>query len=314
MPKIKTSAYCAIIAIITLAFSYLLCYGSEFTADLVITKHGQTTTGKIYVKGSRYRMEQKESGQDIVILVDQETKITRVFLPAKKMFLEMETTDPRSLMNDPFQGTKFMETRIKPKKIGMETINGQKCEMFVFDDKGKTLITEWISESLAFPVKIINHASSYSAEIRNISSEVIDEKLVAIPPGYSKAGESGAKVSKSSTKQQKEAQDKQKAKYKTQVFTVKGEGRDVDISSTERTVDPDKKLLVTIAANCPVRPVSKGKLSLYREGYQKVCDYQFTLKNGEIKNWEFPAEKEIKHLMVGIYGTGQAKVTLKQAE
>jgi hypothetical protein len=215
-------------------------------------------TGMIYAKNSMYRMEQKENGENVVILVDQGTGITRVLMPSKKMYLEMQNMDPRSLMNNPFQSVKYTETRIKPKKSGIETVNGYKCERYVFEDQGKKLITEWVSSSLGFPLKMINHASNSAVELKNIEEGTLDDTLFELPQGYSKMGTAGppqAAKNPSVATQTPQVQKKSTSKQNTRVqeFHIKGEGRKTDVSSMEKTVDPNISLIIRITGDCPIR-------------------------------------------------------------
>ena len=80
---------------------------SQFTADMIQSDGGDTTTGKIYVKNSKYRMDQEEDGHQVFVIVDQTAGVTRVLMPEEKMYMEMGTQDFRSLMKDPFQGVKY---------------------------------------------------------------------------------------------------------------------------------------------------------------------------------------------------------------
>ncbi len=306
------------IVIATVLLNCVPVLAVDFKGDVIFSEAGRSSTGKIYVKGSRYRIEHKEEGQDVVILVDRDTGITHVLLPARKVYLEVQNTDPRSLMNNPFESIKYTKTRIKPKKNGTEKINGYTCDRYVFVKNGNKLITEWFSPSLGFPVKMVNHSSNSSVEIKNIEKSALNDSLFEVPAGYSavqspesqkaqaaKPGQRAEKISK---------QPGGSGTIKHQEFMLKGEGRETDVSSIEKTVNPGKNLVITIKANSPIRPVSKGKFSLYREGYKKVQEIRFALKNSESKTWELPAEKRVKHVVFGIFGTGSIKVSIAQKD
>ena len=83
---------------------------AQFSADVLQRIGEKSKTGKIYVKDSRYRMEEKENGQQLIILVDMDMGITRVLAPMEKKYKEMKTTDMGSLANDPIQAARFMVT------------------------------------------------------------------------------------------------------------------------------------------------------------------------------------------------------------
>ena len=95
---------------------------NQFKADMVQYIGGESRAGKIYVKDSKYRMEEKEDGQQIIIIVDQEAEITRVMSVAEKKYKEMKATDMGSLMNDPIQAARFMATKYTQKSQGIESI------------------------------------------------------------------------------------------------------------------------------------------------------------------------------------------------
>jgi len=95
-------------------------------------------------------------------------------------------------------------------------------------------------------------------------------------------------------------------------FALKGEGRDTDLMSIERSVNPEQNLKITIAGNHPYRSESKGKFSLYKEKRQKIKEVRFSLQPGETKSWEFPADEKINLVNLGVYGKGEIKVMLQQ--
>jgi len=96
---------------------------SQFTADMIQSEGGDTITGKIYVKNSKYRMDLEEDGHQVFVIVDQTAGVTRVLMPEEKMYMEMGTQDFRSLMKDPFQGLKYTASTGDSKHLGTETVN-----------------------------------------------------------------------------------------------------------------------------------------------------------------------------------------------
>ncbi|RLB08341.1 MAG: hypothetical protein DRG59_05305 [Deltaproteobacteria bacterium] len=317
----KTALKCSGLFLLGVAviLSYSVSFAGSFKADVTFSEANRSSVGKIYVKGSRYRIEHREDGQNVVILVNRDTGITRVLLPSKKVYLEMRNTDPRSLMNNPFESIRYTETRIKPKKTGTETINGYECDKYIFVDNGTKLITEWVSTSLGFPIKMINHSSNNSVEIKSIKEGALNSALFELPSGYSTMQTGRTPKSATSQKEPTQTQAVQKEctrpqNTQFQEFRVDGKGRETDVSSIEKTVNPDEKLVIRITADCPVRPESKGKVSLYQDEYKKVQEMQFTLKNGESKTWELPAEKQVKYTIFGVYGTGRIMVSMHQVK
>jgi ankyrin repeat protein len=182
--------YCLICAIIgsLFLFAYSSCVeAAQFSADMVQHLGEKSKAGKIYVKDSKYRMEEKENGQQIIVIVDQEAGITKVMAVAEKKYMEMKVTDMISLMNDPFQATKASATRYNQKPLGSETINGFECEKSSFYSNDQLLMTQWVSKKLKFHLKIAFHgAGGKTVELENIKEGPVDEALFQVPAGYAK--------------------------------------------------------------------------------------------------------------------------------
>jgi hypothetical protein len=292
---------------------------AQFKADMVMGQSGATKTGKFYVKGSKYRMDQRDDGRQIVVLVDQDAGMTRVLVPARKIYMEMKSDEPRSQMNDPFQGAKHLATLTEVQKLGSEKVSGYVCDKYLFKDKGKDLMSKWVSTSLHFPIKIVNHVShGMFMELKNIQETNLDDSLFQLPPGYTKMGGPGpVPPAQEQTLAKKEAQAGSKSprrKLSKKIeFAFSGEGRDTDMTSMEKAVNPHKDLLITITGNSQFRLESKGKFSLYKgTKLEKVKEITFLLKAGESKSWDFSADKQIKSIGLAVYGKGEIKVSIEQ--
>jgi len=158
---------------------------SQFTADMTMKQGSDTTTGKIYVKDLKYRMDMVEDGHQIFVIVDQPDSVTRVFLPEGKMYIEMGTQDFRSLMKDPFQGVKYTASIGESKHVGTETVNGYECDKYVILINDQNTMTQWVSKKLEFPVRIIMDISeANSVELQNIQEDPVDDTLFVIPADY----------------------------------------------------------------------------------------------------------------------------------
>ena len=77
-----------------LLFCAVPAMAGQFSADMIQGEGTKVFEGKIYVKDNMYRMDMKDSGQQISVIVDQGKGVTRVLIPAEKMFLEMKTRTP----------------------------------------------------------------------------------------------------------------------------------------------------------------------------------------------------------------------------
>ena len=167
---------------------------TQFTADMVVTIHrdNEIRAGKISVRDARYRIEQVEEGQEIVVLVDQEQGLTRVLLPADKMYMEMASNDMQSLMNDPFQAANYTETIGEKVKTGVERISGYECDVYAIKRNGDDIMKLWVSERLDFPLKIvIPGEGGRTMELKNIKEHKLEEEMFAMPAGYTKMKDPG---------------------------------------------------------------------------------------------------------------------------
>jgi len=164
--------------------------GAQFSADLLQRVGEKSMRGKIYVKDSRYRMEEKEDGKKVIIIVDQEAGVTRILVPAEKKYKEVKSTDMGSLINDPIQAAKFSATTYQQKSLGVESISGFACDKSSLYHKDQLLMTQWVSKKLMFHLKIVTHGSGDKVmELKNIKESPVDDALFRVPVGFAKMEE-----------------------------------------------------------------------------------------------------------------------------
>lgn len=167
---------------------------TQFTAEMTETIHhnNEVRTSMIYVKDAKYRIEEEEEGQKVVVLVDQEEGLTRVLLPADKMYMEMASDDMQSLMNDPFQAAKFTETIGEKVKTGTEKISSYECDVYAIRRDGDDIMRLWVSRKLSLPVKIeIPGKGGRTMQLENIKPGSLEDILFTLPDGYAKIEEPG---------------------------------------------------------------------------------------------------------------------------
>ena len=184
--------------LLTLAISPILCqeaFGDEFTADMIEQSAADTVSGKIYAKGSNYRIEIQDEGKPMVILVDQDTNITRICDTTEKTYMEIPSDDLKSLMNDPFQSLKItLDTPgTESETHESETVNGVKCVKHVVLWGGVPFYTYYASEKYDLPVKIIRGNGEKVIELRNIEDKEIDDAMFKVPEDFSLIKESEEK-------------------------------------------------------------------------------------------------------------------------
>jgi len=292
------------IIVMLVAFALFLFYvpvqAAEFTADWFNIKEGVTYKGKIYVKGDMMCLESLEGPEPIIMIINQRKRHSIIMNPVEKYYIEL----PKNLSGLEPDKDRIIGTA--KKHVGTETVNGLVCDKYQFfpSDSDRAAITQWVSKKLQYPVKIVYHSPGGDAiELKNIKEGRVDVAVFQVRPGYTKMEVTGI---------EKPSHDQKKVKVDE--FVLKGEGRDTDMTSIERSVHPGQDLMIIITGDSRYRLESKGKFSIYKKGVkrEKIKQVRFALKPGEEKFWDFPAGREIKFISFGVYGKGEIKVRIEQ--
>jgi Ankyrin repeats (3 copies)/Domain of unknown function (DUF4412) len=182
----KRSAGLAVL--IVFFFWFASASAAEFTADVNQRLHGTDLTGKIFVKGEKYRLEQWDNKKHrMFIIVDQKANLTIVADPAEKNYMETPSQGMVSLMNDPLQSARYMEQKHKKILLGDEIISGFKCNKIKYEAQGKELMTVWKSNKLGFVLKLTLPDKKKSfLQLKNIKEGAVDKALLHVPAGYAK--------------------------------------------------------------------------------------------------------------------------------
>ena len=295
-----------IVGMITVTFvalAFFLFYApvqaAEFTADWFNKRQGVTNHGKIYVKDDMICIEVLEGPELGIIIADQGKRFSIVMLPDQKIYIEV----PKNLSI--LEPDKDMIMGAEKKLMGTEKLNGRSCNKYQYVAKGTATITQWIAKDLKYPVKTIYHGEGgNTAEVKNITEGPVDEAMFQVRPGYTKK-EIG-KVGKLT---------KGQPVKKVNEFSLKGEGRDVDMTSIEKRVQPGQGLVIIIQGDSRYRTETKGKFSLYKgTKREKIKELRFAVKPGEEKSWDFQADMGISSLSFGVYGKGEIKVRVEQGD
>ncbi len=160
---------------------------AQFTADMVTTEGEVSRTSKFYVENPFYRMEMEEDGQPMFVVVNNETKTTKVFMPSEKMYIEMKSDDMRSLSNDVFQSLEAQKENYETKLVGEETVNGYECEKYEVMIDGSPVSTYWQSSEIEYPIKVISGKDqSMVMELKNIEKGDVDDAMFKVPAGFTK--------------------------------------------------------------------------------------------------------------------------------
>ena len=162
----------------------------QFKADMQMSgPGGGTMNGKMYVGGTKVRMELGMGGMSQIMIVDISKKIVYTLMPDQKMYMEMPTDSPGSMrapkMNpmDPANPCTTAGVTVC-KRLGTETVNGYPAEKWELKIDGQQM-TAWIGTKLRLPIKTQGTDGS-TMEFRNIVEGAQPANLFVVPAGYQK--------------------------------------------------------------------------------------------------------------------------------
>ena len=158
-----------------------------FSADMVSIEKGERTISRFFLKDHQYRMDVKEEGKTLTILVNRKIGKTRVLDPCQKTYLEFANDDLRSLMKNPFEAYFQFKLKKNPvKSVGKEIVNNIKCEKQEVEQGGKLIMTVWVSLKHEFPIKMINHLNGYRIDLQGVKEPPLPPDFFDLPPNYAK--------------------------------------------------------------------------------------------------------------------------------
>ena len=172
---------------LSLVFIFSLACFAQFTADMVTTESGVTTTNKFYSENPFYRMNIEEGGQEGYVIVDRNEGVTKVVMPSEQMYMVMSSTGMQSMSNDVFQSIEKQKEQYETNLVGTETISGYECEKYEVLIDGSVVSTFWQSSDIEYPIKVISGANNDMVmELKNIEEGDVDDSMFQIPDGYTK--------------------------------------------------------------------------------------------------------------------------------
>lgn len=168
-----------------------------FSADQVVTKHGKTTTNRVYATPAAMRVDGAQDGKKFIAITRWDHKVIWSIMPDQKMYFEMPIpagAEMASAMNE-LSKTMMKDAQMKQESLGSEQIEGFLC------DKTRTTVTwqgitgttvEWSAKELGgFVLKKQDDTSGVLTEYKNIRLGPQDPSLFELPTGYKKMSMSG---------------------------------------------------------------------------------------------------------------------------
>lgn len=165
----------------------LVASAAEFSAEMIQKMAGQTMTGKIYVKGTKMRIEMNTPGGPVVTIALPDAGKSLMLQTGSKMYMEMSIDAFSSIPN--MTETDFEKIADK-NHLGSEKINGYDCDKYeiIYHDSSMGKLTQWFSKRLNYPIKMIfkGPQGEVITEYKQIKEGSIKDSLFQVPAGYQK--------------------------------------------------------------------------------------------------------------------------------
>ena len=162
---------------------------SEYSFDLKISAPGQNLTGKMYVKGTKLRVEANIAGQSSVLISDTATKVSYMTVAGQNMAMKVDFGQVAAEAPNPSEQV----TRIPAdaKFVGNETIDGKPAAVYetntppstVTSAQGVTRYAIWIERGLPLRIETTTAAGKTTIEFSNYQFSPQPDSLFQLPPG-----------------------------------------------------------------------------------------------------------------------------------
>jgi hypothetical protein len=157
-------------------------FAMEFSADMVSSTQGHSTTSKVFVKDQRFRMEPK--GQPTYSITRGDKQVVWMVMPDQKSYMEMKLNPSQQPKTE-----EKVQGEVSRKLIGPETVDGHPTQKYevTHTQGGKTeKMYQWMATDIKFPVKMAAVDGSWTMEYKNINMGTQPDSLFELPSGYKK--------------------------------------------------------------------------------------------------------------------------------
>jgi len=157
----------------------------QWQANMTSTISGGEKHYKVYSDLSQYRYEFNQDGMNGVVITNPSTKVTAIIHLDEKKVHYTTSDGMMSSMNDPVQAYNATKIYGEEKILGEENMSGYDCiKKAIYMDE-KELYTQWFSEELNFPVRVVaNFAENAFMQLENIEVWKVDPSLFIVPDDY----------------------------------------------------------------------------------------------------------------------------------
>jgi hypothetical protein len=157
-------------------------FAMEFSADMVSTAHGRTTTTKVFAKDQKFRMEPKDALTYSIVRGDKQ--VLWMIMPDQKSYMEMKTDPNRQLKVE-----EKVKGEVSRRMIGAEKIDGHPTQKYevTYAEGGKTeKMYQWMATDIKFPIKMAAVDGSWTMEYKNVKIGTQPAGLFELPSDYKK--------------------------------------------------------------------------------------------------------------------------------
>lgn len=158
---------------------------SQWQADMINSVQGNIQEYKVHSDGNQYRYDFTSEDMNGAVIVKPDENLTAILLPNEYMVHYTPSDGMMSRMNDPVQAYQSYLQYGTEKIEGEEMLNGYRCIKKVIIRDEEPMVTQWFSEKLNFPVKMIVHYTENTyMELRNISQWKPGPSVFVVPEGF----------------------------------------------------------------------------------------------------------------------------------
>jgi outer membrane lipoprotein-sorting protein len=149
--------------------------------DMTTTTSGSPTmTWTVWAKKNKMRMEGTQQGQNVVMLMNGDTKTMYMYTPAQNTAIKMDFSQAPKSATDNSNGI----LKYTPTIVGTETIDGKVCQVIQFNADNVTS-KEWIWEAKGLPVRIQSTTSqgTSTTDFKNYDFADVSDSMFELPAG-----------------------------------------------------------------------------------------------------------------------------------
>ncbi len=157
----------------------------DYCADMEITSPGQPATPvvKTCIKDDKIRQEISQGGMQMIMIYRPDKKVTWTLMPMMKSYMERPYEEDTMVKGPESWQEDYKTLKKLGKTAGIETVNGVKCEKFIFEKNGNKLLY-WISQKDKLPIRIVTGDTTINYKNFHIGN--VPDSLFEIPTGYHK--------------------------------------------------------------------------------------------------------------------------------